>query len=144
MAIKNQVEENTTRLIALQVIVILALIFFWKLSFLSWILTIDFGIRAFTALSSPTAFLAKGSVKLFKLKRKPIFAPPKKFAAAIGFVFSGIITILLFSNLHLIAAIVAGILAIFASLEAFFAICAGCYVYNYVIAPIVNKEKQNQ
>ena len=76
---------------------------------------------------------------VFITSPKPIFAPPKRFAAGLGLLFSlGIAACL---HLHYPAATyaIAGILILCAALEAAFNICLGCYVYNWIVAPIVNK-----
>lgn len=137
---KYQTDENVTRLIAFQVITILLLVLFNNSTYLLFILTADFAIRAFTFLPSPLTFVAKLVVNLFRLKPKPIFAAPKKFAAAVGFVFSLSITVLLLLNLTKVAYIVSVTLILFALLEAVFKICVGCYVYNWLLAPIAGKQ----
>jgi len=37
---------------------------------------------------------------------------------------------------------VTGILIVFATLESVFGICAGCYVYSWVVAPLIEKFKK--
>lgn len=144
---KYYTDENVTRLVALQVIIILFLAFFSHHTYLIVILTVDFALRAFTFLPSPVALIAKLTADGLKAEPKRIFAAPKKFAAAIGFAFSLSVLVLLFLNLHTAAYVVGGVLAFFAALEAGFRICAGCYVYNWLIVPIANKRNdtaQNQ
>lgn len=136
---KYQTDENVTRLIALQVIIIVFLAFLNHWIYLTAILTADFIIRAFTYLPSPLAFVAKAISNLLGFKPNPIFAAPKKFAAAVGFVFSLTIFVLLLLNFVNVAYIVGGILVLFAFLEAAFKICVGCYVYDWLVAPIINK-----
>lgn len=133
-------DQNVTRLIALQVINILLLVFLNEHIYLIFILTLDFAIRAFTFLPSPLAFVAKLVVNLFKINPKPVFAGPKKFAAVVGFVFSLAISILLLLNLTKAAYIVGGMLVLFAFLEVVFKICVGCHVYNWLVAPRINKK----
>jgi hypothetical protein len=109
---------------------------------LLWIplyLAIDFFFRAFTDIKPPLGLLAKFITEKFQLKPKLTFAPPKKFAAAVGFVFSLTITILLLLNLKVTALITAGVLLICAILESAFGICVGCYVYDWFVAPLKNK-----
>jgi predicted benzoate:H+ symporter BenE len=57
---------------------------------------------------------------------------PKRFAAGVGFLFSLSFLILSLIPYTLAAGVLAGILVLFASLEAFFAFCAGCYVYFFL------------
>lgn len=132
------VQESTTRLIALQVVVILFLVFFGHWTFLAYILTVDFAIRGFTYLRSPLNYIAKSVSKVLGLRPKPIFATPKKFAALLGFVFSLAISVSLSMDLEVFAYVVGGILAFFAFLEAVFNLCIGCYIYNWLVAPIIS------
>jgi hypothetical protein len=73
----------------------------------------------------------------------PIFSAPKRFAAALGLVFSLTITVLIFIQLTSLAYIIGGILVVCALLELVFKICLGCYVYNWVVLPIQNKIRNN-
>lgn len=136
---KYYIDEHIARLIAAQVIVLiaLALVFHWV--FILLILTIDFALRAFTYYPSPLALSAKIISRFLNLKPKLVFAAPKKFAAGVGFVFTLVIFILAYFNYFLAAYVVGGILIIFAVLESLFKICMGCYVYNWIVAPMINK-----
>jgi hypothetical protein len=133
------VNENVVRLIAGQVLLfaIITLATGWVV--LPIYLSIDFFLRAFTGIKPPFALIAQQLAKALKLKPKPIYAPPKKFAAGIGFVFSVVISGLLLSGLTDYAKGVTGVLAVFATLESVFSICAGCYVYSWFVAPLLNK-----
>lgn len=66
-----------------------------------------------------------------------IFAPPKRFAAVLGLLFSVLIALFLFLDFTTGAYFVGGVLILCASLEAFLNICLGCYVYNWIIAPFL-------
>ena len=85
---KSYLEENTIRFVALQVVITSVVLLAVQSKYLALLLAIDFAIRAFTYLPSPLAAVAKFFVKQFNIERKPDFAAPKKFAAAVGFVFS--------------------------------------------------------
>ncbi|MEA4918293.1 DUF4395 domain-containing protein [Proteiniphilum sp.] len=136
---KNHVNEKVVRLVAAQVIFLtlftLVTGWIWPALFLA----ADFALRAFTRIPSPLAIIAKGLTRAFGLTPKPIFAPPKRFAAGLGLVFS--LSIAIFLYYHYLAAVyvTGGILIACAILEAVFNICLGCYVYNWVVAPIVNR-----
>lgn len=133
------VDETIVRLVASQVILLTILTLFTQWVVLALFLTIDFAIRAFTKLPSPLAFIGKGISKLANTKPHPIFAPPKRFAAALGFVFSLTISALLYFGFIYVAYITGGILLFCAILESVFKICLGCHVYNWVVLPIQNK-----
>lgn len=133
------VDENVVRFVAAQVIFITIVAIAEQWEWLSLFLTLDFAIRAFTVLPSPLAAFSKKIAEASNLNPKPIFAPPKRFAATLGFIFSLTITVLIFIQLTFAAYIVGGILIVCALLESVFKICLGCYVYNWLVLPIQNK-----
>lgn len=136
---KHYIDEHIVKLVALQVIAIVLLALFNRYPYLLVFLTLDFAIRAFTHLPSPLAYIAKIITRASGLKSKPVFAPPKKFAAAMGFAFSLTISVLLLLNLGGATYAVGGILVFCALLEAVFNVCLGCYVYSWLIAPLASK-----
>lgn len=132
-------DENIVRIIAAQVLIITAITLATSWIFPIFLLAIDFALRAFSNQFSPLKAVANKIAAFLKLKPKPIFAAPKKFAATLGFIFSMLIVVLLFLEFDYTAKIVASFLILFAILESVFNICVGCYFYNWIIAPIVNK-----
>ncbi|MFN5309380.1 MAG: DUF4395 domain-containing protein [Candidatus Kapaibacterium sp.] len=136
---KLYIDNNVVRLIASQVVIVAALSLTNHWIFPIVLLALDFGIRAFTLLPSLLAFVAKLVSNYLNLTPNPIFATPKKFAAAVGFVFSLAIAVLLLLNFVKAAYVVGGVLIFFAFCEAVFNICVGCYVYNWFVAPRANK-----
>lgn len=137
-------EESTTRLVALQVVIILLLALSNKWTFLVYILTVDFALRAFTYIRSPLAYTAMAGSKILGIKNRPIWAAPKKFAALIGTLFSLAISILLFLDLETAAYVAGGILAFFALLEGVFNVCVGCYLYNWAVVPLINSKSRRE
>ena len=83
---------------------------------------------------SPIGLIAtKILVPLFGNPEKLVPGPPKRFAQAIGLVFSAAALIaLLFSEISATRFLI-GILGFFASLEAFVGFCTGCYVFGWLI-----------
>ena len=83
---------------------------------------------------SPIGLIAtKILVPLFGNPEKLVPGPPKRFAQAIGLVFSAAALIaLLFSEMSATRYLI-GILGFFASLEAFIGFCTGCYVFGWMI-----------
>jgi hypothetical protein len=138
---KLYVDEQVVRLIAAQVAIIAGLSLAFNWIFPIFLLAADFGLRAFTLQPSPLAAVARIIADLLKLKTKPIFAAPKKFAAAVGFLFALAILVLLLLNYLSATYILGGVLIFFAVLESVFKICFGCYVYDWLVAPITNKRK---
>jgi len=136
-----RVNENVVRLVAGFVLVFALVTIGTGWAILPLYLSIDFFMRAFTTIKPPFALAAQQLSKALKLEVRPIYAAPKKFAAAIGFVFSVTISALLLSGFADTARGVTGVLAVFAMLESVFSICAGCYVYSWVVAPLRDKFK---
>ena len=67
-------------------------------------------------------------------KAKLIPGPPKRFAQGIGAVFTAAATILWFGlGLELPALILVAFIGVAAVLESVFAICLGCYVFNFLM-----------
>jgi hypothetical protein len=97
------------------------------------ILLADFGLRAFGAAAySPLAFLAGKIATALRLPVKPVYMPPKRFAARIGFVFCVGITILHYIDMEISATLLGFVIGGFAALESLAGFCAGCYVYGFL------------
>lgn len=132
-------EETTVRLVAAQVVLIAGLVLFTHSSILAFALALDFTLRAFSK-PAPLGIAAKVIFKQLGILPIQIFAPPKRFAAGIGASLSFLISFLLFFKLNPLANFAGGVLIFFALLESVFKICAGCYVYDWFIAPFFNKK----
>ena len=136
MRIPSNVSQATTneskiRLIALFVVVATVTYIFTNFVFIPILLVIDFALRAFDlGKYSPFAIVSDILVKTLKLPIKPVYLPPKRFAARIGLLFS--VTILSLQLVGISTLIVSSVLAFFAFLESFLSICAGCYVYSFL------------
>ncbi|WP_028526039.1 DUF4395 domain-containing protein [Runella limosa] len=127
-----QINEYKVRTIAFLVLVLVIGYLFTGWLFLPIVLVVDFGLRAFDAGKfSPLAHLSDEIVQRLSFPTKPIYFPPKRFAARIGFAFSVTITVLQVLGISTIW--VAGVLAFFAALESLAGICAGCYVYDWLL-----------
>ncbi len=101
------------------------------------LLLVDFALRAFDlGKFSPLGYLANGLLKLANSPVKLVFYPPKRFAARIGLIFSLVILILNVTQLN--GQVIVGILVLFAGLESLAGICAGCYVYNWIMRFVPN------
>ncbi len=139
---KLYVDEHIVRIIAAQVIVLTAITLLTLEKLPVFLLAADFAIRAFTTLPTLLAAVARTLADLYKIKPKPVFAPPKKFAAALGFLLSLVLLILLYLHLTIAVYVTGSILIFCALLESVFKICLGCYVYNLIIVPISAKIKK--
>lgn len=136
----GQVNEHKIRIIAFWVLISVTLYLLTRWAFIPFLLVADFGLRAFDqGRFSPFARISETAVKLLKLGIKPIFYPPKRFAARIGLGFSLIILVFHFLGDNSVL-LVGGVLAFFAALESLAGICAGCYLYNWLM-PVWHKFK---
>ncbi len=143
METKLQLNENVIRLNALITILIASIVLIFKNEWLALFLSIDFFLRGFTELPSPMSFFSKSIVKLLQLAPISVYAPPKKFAAKVGFVFAFLIFIFTFFDWVILSLLVSIVLIICAFLECFLKICVGCYVYDWVVVPFLNKRTKN-
>src|SRR5690606_32469762 len=134
---KNHVNEKTVRIIAGQVVLLTILLLFTNWKILALFIVADFAVRVFTKIPSLLALNANVISRTLNLTPKPIFAAPKRFAAALGLIFSVLIALLMYFDLPSIAFAIGSILIICAALEAFLNICLGCYIYNWIILPFI-------
>jgi len=130
-AAQSTTNESKIRLIALFVFITTVTYIVTKSIFLPALLVIDFALRSFDlGKYSLFAVISEWLVKTFKLPIKPVYLPPKRFAARIGLLFS--IAIFLLQLVGIDTILISGVLVFFAALESFFSICAGCYVYSFL------------
>lgn len=138
----ERVDENRVRATAMGVIVIMGAFFMTGNVIFPAFLTLDFAIRAFTKLKySPLSWLAHHFVSVFGTREVWIPKAPKVFAARIGFlltVFSALTALL---GMPLLSVILGTTLVGFAFLECGLNFCAGCWVYTYVVYPLVRKDR---
>ena len=100
------------------------------------ILVVDYFIRSFARLKdSPLSFLALLFVRMIGTEKILIDKAPKIFAARVGLLLSGVITLVSLLNLPMLAAVLAAVLVLFAFLECGLNFCVGCWVYTYVVHP---------
>jgi hypothetical protein len=78
-------------------------------------------------------------VRLLSVEPVWIDKAPKVFAARIGFVFSMLTLAGMLLGLEVLATISASTLVLFAFLECGLNFCMGCWVYTYVVFPLVRK-----
>jgi hypothetical protein len=123
--------ESKIRLIAFLALVLIVAYLITGFGVFPIVLLIDFSLRAFGAAQySPLGAIAGKTAKALKLPVKPVYMPPKRFAARVGFVFCAGVTILHYADEEIAATLLGAVLALFAALESLAGFCAGCYVYN--------------
>jgi hypothetical protein len=137
----ERVDENRVRATAFGVVILMGMFFLTGNALFPAILVLDFYLRAFTKLPySPLSFLAHQFVKLTGLRPVPIDKAPKIFAARVGLLLSVLITGASLLGLSLLPAVLGATLVLFAFLECGLNFCAGCWVYTYVVFPLVRRK----
>jgi len=138
----ERIDENRVRATALGVIVIMGAFFMTGNVLFPAFLTLDFAIRAFTKLKySPISWLAYLLVQSIGTNAIWIPKAPKIFAARIGFLLTFLSTVSAVLGMPLISIVVGTTLVVFAFLECGLNFCAGCWVYSYVVYPLVRKDR---
>ncbi len=128
----NPVNEVSARLVAAGVVVLALVTIAFNLPWLT--LLIAYGFIARVAAGprfSPLGLLVtKVLTPALPFKEKLVPGPPKRFAQAIGVVFSVTAAVLAVGlGLTTAAYVVLGVLAFFAFLESAFGLCVGCRVF---------------
>ncbi len=132
----NPVNEVSARLVATGVVTMAVVTIAFDLRWLTVVLAYGFVARA---LSGPTLsplgqLVTRVITPALPFDQKLVPGPPKRFAQAIGAVFSVSAVILTFGfDRFDIAQVVLGVLVVAASLEAFAGFCVGCYVFGLLM-----------
>ncbi|MBI4340611.1 MAG: DUF4395 domain-containing protein [Chloroflexi bacterium] len=125
--------DYAARMVAGMVVAMAAATILLQQPWLLFLLAYGFLARVLTGPTlSPAGLLAtRVLVPLFGDHVKPVPGPPKRFAQAVGVVFSWSALLLYWVfGMQAAAFSVLGVLVFFASLEAFLGFCMGCYVFN--------------
>jgi Domain of unknown function (DUF4395) len=132
LSFPNPVNETSARTVAAVVAVLAVLTVAFQQGWLIPVLAYGFVARALTGPTlSPLGQLATRVVTP-RLPVTPRYTPgpPKRFAQAIGALFTVTATLLWFvAGEHTAALVLVGVLAIFASLEAGLGLCVGCKTF---------------
>jgi hypothetical protein len=132
LSFPNPVNETSARLVAGGVAVVAVLTLAFQQGWLLPVLAYGFVARVLTGPTlSPLGLLAT-RVLTPRLRVTPRFSPgpAKRFAQAIGALFTITATLLWFAGgAHTAALALVAVLAVFASLEAAFGFCLGCRVF---------------
>ncbi len=128
------VNEKAARVVAGGV-VLLAVVAIWSASpWVALVMAIGFALR----VASGPRFSPLGRVAARGIAPRlgpAVLVPgaPKRFAQSIGLAFASTATVLGFLGLTTAAAVVLGVLAVFATLESVLGFCAGCYAFGWLI-----------
>jgi hypothetical protein len=137
----ERIDENRVRATALGVTLTMGTFFITGIIVFPAFLALDFFIRAFTKLRySPLSWLAHLFVNAFGTRPVLINKAPKVFAARVGFLLTTITTIAALVGLNSVAFVAGAALVGFAFLECGLNFCAGCWVYTFVVYPLVRKD----
>jgi len=138
----ERVDENRVRATAFGVLIIISLIILTKNPIFPLFLVLEVYIRAFTRYKfSPLSWLAFQFVKAIGTQPVWIDKAPKMFAARVGLVLSSVVAGASLLSMPLLAMGVGGTLVIFSFLECGLNFCAGCWVYTYLVYPMVRKKQ---
>lgn len=137
----ERVDENRVRATALLVVFTMGAYFVTGSALFPALMVVDFFIRAFTRLKySPLSFVAHHFVQVIGTQEVLIDKAPKVFAARIGFILTSITTLGALLHFPLLAYISGSVLVLFAFLECGLNFCMGCWLYTYVVYPLVRKK----
>ena len=132
----NPVNDVAARLVAAMVVVLSLIIIATGAWWLMIVLAYGFLARVLTGPTlSPMGLLAtRGLVPLLGRPPKPVPGPPKRFAQAVGLVFSATALVLYLALDSMTASrVVLGVLTLFAAMESGLGFCAGCFVFTQLM-----------
>ena len=132
----NPVNEVAARMVAGMVVALSLATIISGQGWLAVALAYGFAARVATGPTlSPMGLLAtRVLAPRSGIAPRPVPGPPKRFAQAVGLVFS-VTAVVLFFDVDSQAAAkgVLGVLTLFAVLESFVGFCAGCFVFNHLM-----------
>jgi hypothetical protein len=138
----ESLDENQVRATAFGVVVLMGFFFITGSSIFPAVLTADFFIRAFTRFKfSPLGWLGHRFVRAIGTEPVWIDKAPKVFAARVGLLLTFITTAATLIGFQMLAVVSGATLVVFAFLECGLNFCAGCWVYTYVVYPLVRKNQ---
>jgi len=137
----DRVDENRVRATAFGVVITMGAFLFTGIVWFPILLAVDFYIRAFTKIKySPLSWLANLLTRALGSTPVMIDKAPKVFAARIGLLLSVLTAAGALTGLNLLAMVLGSTLVLFAFLECGLNFCAGCWVYTYIVYPLVRKD----
>lgn len=127
------VNEKAARVVAGGV-VLLAVVAIWSASpWVALVMAIGFALRGQWSALQPLGRVAARGIAPRLGPAVLVPGAPKRFAQSIGLAFASTATVLGFLGLTTAAAVVLGVLAVFATLESVLGFCAGCYAFGWLI-----------
>lgn len=133
----QRISRHVVRLTGLMMSTMIALYLLTGSIAFIMVIVFDYFIRAFTTLPySPFGWVAMQIVRHVDWAPSQVDKAPKIFAARVGLLFA-VGTALLYLVHTPASMIVGAALMTFALLESVFDFCVGCFVYTYIILPLV-------
>ena len=107
---------------------------------LLYIVTIDYGIRAFGYNKySPLCKLSALVAKALGWETKMVDKAPKMFASRLGFICAVLGTVFITLNMPIGSMLIIGLFTVLAFLDSAVNLCVGCLIYNFFVFPFFNK-----
>lgn len=131
----NIVDDVTVRLIAAVILVLAVVALAAHQWWLYAVLAADFALRSgWGPSASPIAILVNRWIRP-RVAAKPRYTagPPKRFAAAVGAVFTVAATILWLAGTSVPVIVIGAVMVVFPALESIFGICVGCIVFGWLM-----------
>jgi hypothetical protein len=131
----NPVNEVAARFVAGGVVVMALVTIIFDLRWATAVIAYGFVARVLTgpSLSPLGQFVTRVLVPRLPIKERPVAGPPKRFAQAIGVVFSVSALILTVLGYWTAAEVVLGLLTVAAFLESALGICLGCKAFAFLM-----------
>jgi hypothetical protein len=131
----NPVNEVSARLVAGGVLLMAVVTIAFDLEWMTAVIAYGFAARV---LGGPTfsplgQLVTRVVTPRLPLAPRPVPGPPKRFAQAIGLVFSGTALVLTLAGAWTAAQVVLACLAVAALLEAAWGLCLGCMVFGLLV-----------
>jgi len=137
---ERKVNERVTRLNAFITLSFLLIYLLYPTKWLILFLMFDFVLRIFqSGKFSFSSNLSKVVLKAFSISPVYINAGPKVFAAKIGLIMTAAIFAFYLVGWINVAAIIAGIVILFAFLETAFGLCLACKMYPFYTSIFKNR-----
>jgi Domain of unknown function (DUF4395) len=128
-------DDITVRVVAGEVLLIAVIAALTRQPWIFGVLAVDFVLRvSFGPRLSPLAQLAGKVIRpRLRVAPRPTPGPPKRFAAAVGTVFTIAIPVIYYAVSHTIGWVLIAIMIVFPVLESVFGLCVGCIVFGWLM-----------
>lgn len=137
----KKVDSNVSRLTVFLNAVLMTVFLVTLNPILLFIVTLDYGIRAWGFNQySPLCILSGIVVKLLKLETKMVDKAPKMFASRLGFICAAFGVVFIALNMPIAAMVVIALFDVLAILDSVFNFCVGCLIYHHLVFPFYNRE----